>query len=944
MRKLSVVVLLAAVLPLLSGAAKNAWDIWREGYETYQKGEILRDRGEHTQALEAFRKALALYQEILRARPDWDQSIIKSRITDCEREIANARKLLGDNGSGIPSLPPEPQVGGVDFAEQESRRQAEENYRKRIADLTAANEALQKEIERLKANEVDALKLLREQRVLQERCALLEKQKLELEKKNADPAAEVETLSQQLVEEKLASEQLAKRLQLAETRAEKLDADLMEANRKAGLAEAALKQNSAEVQRLNQMLEELRRVQNELTRQIAEHEAAVAAAEQKLKAAEEKVAALTTELAVANSRLAEAVNGGNTGLASEVLSENARLKKEAEEARQAKETAEAAALEAGSNHRLAQLELVQVRETLQRVETLRLNLEQKYAELAKSLELEQASSRLSEVEMKNLRERNAKLETDMREWSERCAQLESQLKNRDTAVAQSLRESDETNAALNAQVTALKEQLETQNRELELLTTQKTSLEQALSTATADLAESKSALTQAEEKYKTATEAGGAERSKLEQEIAVLQKNFQAVQKEAAELRATVEQLKQTQEKLTAARQRIAELEKSAAGLLEEQKKNQNLSEENAALRRQIAERPAAEAPPAEPLVVTNVAAPANLSVADLLEAGRKAETEEAWDLAAWNYRAALAKEPENVSAATALGLLHLRREEFEPAEQNLALAAARAPEDPTIAAARAEALIGLGKFGNALSILEKPLAATPGDFRLRMASARAFAGSGQSEAAEEGFLAAVKLDPASPAPLLELARLKLAAGDEKNASDAYEKARSLGAGPDPVLEPKLGKKISEQRELAAFMMTAAAEAAGNGDWTSALWYYRQLTQIDKNNRLLPLRIAFGQMRMKEFPQALESIAMAPASPEGDLLKVLVYLHQERFADAAKAADEARRKNDGKPLTITPDWPELRKEFETMRSSGALKQSVAGLDCEKKLEGLVAGE
>ncbi|WP_294477678.1 hypothetical protein [uncultured Victivallis sp.] len=219
MRKFILFVLLAAVLPLLSGAARNAWDIWREGYETYHKGEILRDRGEHIQALETFRKALALYQEIQRARPDWDQNIIKSRIADCEREIANARKLLGDTDSSPIPVRPEPQVGGVDFAEQESLRKEEENYRKRITDLTTENETLRKEIEQLKANEVDALKLLREQRVLQEKCALLEKQKLELEKKNADPDAEIETLKRRLVEEKLASEQLSGRLRLAETRA-----------------------------------------------------------------------------------------------------------------------------------------------------------------------------------------------------------------------------------------------------------------------------------------------------------------------------------------------------------------------------------------------------------------------------------------------------------------------------------------------------------------------------------------------------------------------------------------------------------------------------------------------------------------------------------------------------------------------------------------------------
>ena len=81
---------------------------------------------------------------------------------------------------------------------------------------------------------------------------------------------------------------------------------------------------------------------------------------------------------------------------------------------------------------------------------------------------------------------------------------------------------------------------------------------------------------------------------------------------------------------------------------------------------------------------------------------------------------------------------------------------------------------------------------------------------------------------------------------------------------------------------------------------------------------------------------------MTPASAEGDLLKVLVYLHQERFADAARAANEAKQRNGGKPLAITPEWPELRNEFDTISRSEALKQSVAGIECGKALRDLVA--
>ena len=169
MRRVILLALLAAAVPFLSGAAKNAWDTWRQGYETYLKGEASRDRGEYTRALEFFQKSLELYREIQRTRPDWDQNVIRTRIADSEREIANVRKLLG--AEAAPSAP-EPEVpaapGGIDFVEQESRKNELELFRKKLFDPTAENELLRKENDRLKASEVDALKLLREQRVLPE--------------------------------------------------------------------------------------------------------------------------------------------------------------------------------------------------------------------------------------------------------------------------------------------------------------------------------------------------------------------------------------------------------------------------------------------------------------------------------------------------------------------------------------------------------------------------------------------------------------------------------------------------------------------------------------------------------------------------------------------------------------------------------------------------------
>ena len=103
--------------------------------------------------------------------------------------------------------------------------------------------------------------------------------------------------------------------------------------------------------------------------------------------------------------------------------------------------------------------------------------------MTKQLELEKASGELSSVELRNLRERNVKLEGDMKSWSERCAKLEEQLKNRDSAVSKSIEAGDAANRELAAEIKALKQQLATQNRELKVLLDQKSSQEKALAAA-----------------------------------------------------------------------------------------------------------------------------------------------------------------------------------------------------------------------------------------------------------------------------------------------------------------------------------------------------------------------------------------------------------------------------------------------------------------------------
>ncbi len=100
MKRILYLLLFAGILPFLIGAPprgakkQDAWDIWRRGYETYLRGDVLKDRGDYTRALDTYKEALECYLEIKKTRTDWDQNIIDRRIADCEKAIAAVEKLI----------------------------------------------------------------------------------------------------------------------------------------------------------------------------------------------------------------------------------------------------------------------------------------------------------------------------------------------------------------------------------------------------------------------------------------------------------------------------------------------------------------------------------------------------------------------------------------------------------------------------------------------------------------------------------------------------------------------------------------------------------------------------------------------------------------------------------------------------------------------------------
>ena len=304
------VLLVLFVLPAfapLAAAEFSPWDAWRLGYTTFEKGIQLRDKGDYVGAVEQFNAARRHYVNVQKARPDWNQSIIQGRINDCDRELNALKKLVGSR----PAAPPAPRessaIAGADFVELQSIRQQAAGYKQKLFEAMTELEELRRQVEQGKTAAAEIANLLRDQRIQQEKYALLEKRYHTLEQQALEPDGRIEELRKQLLEEKLNSEVAAKRLQVAEARIQKLDRDAAELFNARGIAEAAARQKEAEATRLERELAELRRFQEEAVSQRSALQFRLDQAEKKLKEATERDDARTQELAQLRGQLREAL-------------------------------------------------------------------------------------------------------------------------------------------------------------------------------------------------------------------------------------------------------------------------------------------------------------------------------------------------------------------------------------------------------------------------------------------------------------------------------------------------------------------------------------------------------------------------------------------------------------------------------------------------------------
>ena len=172
--------------------SRELWDIWRQGFEYYEKGEMKMISGKYAESLPLYQKSLESFQEVRRQNPQWNRNVIEYRMNLCRRRLSTAKRRADEasdaakralNRSSLPVAetvtPSIPAATTTSVASREMDRKLqdaiqENNLRKKQI------EELQRELTQLRPGAARAEAALKQIRGLMEERTNLEKQLVSL--------------------------------------------------------------------------------------------------------------------------------------------------------------------------------------------------------------------------------------------------------------------------------------------------------------------------------------------------------------------------------------------------------------------------------------------------------------------------------------------------------------------------------------------------------------------------------------------------------------------------------------------------------------------------------------------------------------------------------------------------------------------------------------------
>lgn len=857
-------VLAFTAVPGADTLESSPWVGWRQGFQAYDQAEVYKMDGNYSKALDSYTRSRDYFAAIQRYFPEWNSKVVGERVKLCENQIAQMRMNLeraeragktepqklkrNDSAYSRPGRDTESRTGtytSTASGEVPSSRlylemQSElDQYRRRLRKALSEIDDLQVKLQQSEARSRDTESLLKENRSLQEKYDLLELQFKELQSKTS--SFDQERYESQLVSLKHTNEEAMKQIKLLENELRNKDQDYA-----ASRGEVLKHRNEVltltnEVRRLNREVEQLR---------------SRAAEAGKIRALNERIAGLENELKSKELRierlmklLSQSANDGstaNTALNDEIK----RLKGEVEQLRKS----------SGQESKL--------RRRISDLTAAESELQQQMAELTETLK--QRNTELQALKNDDQIHRN-KLEKSAREIRDlegRCQALENEIKN----MANRYSELEKR----------YQDRLRSDAANQEKLQQEKLQIEKKLNAAVSDLRKTSDELEKVRKEYAASENLLKESRGRLIELTAKLQSaevelsKMNEVQKAYDEMKNRMEEFrKASNSDVLTALNRIPTLEET---LRRSEKENKVLLDENDALKKKLrqleaAARTAAEqnktltyqletlrksgarepqtgtlpaAPPAveptEPVVpvkVETAVEPVRTEqIENYLAEGRSARNRGNFEIAKWNFRQVLMRDPDNLEASALLGVLYYQEGRFDDAVELLTPVIVKINDDEAVINALARSLIALRKYDEALKVISELRTRRNGRASARMLLAEAVVWSrkGDNQKAEEFFKLVLELDGNNAEAPYELA-LMLSAdpGRLQEAGEFYRLALANGVEQDSYLEEVL-RSSNNSSTTCEFMLGNVREALLKNDMVSAAWYFEEAEKIDKDN------------------------------------------------------------------------------------------------------------
>ena len=877
-----------AVATLLSAFSLRAdelspWDEWRLGYTSFEIGEQKRSRGDYTAALAAFEKSRGHYLAVKRARPDWNQKVIRERLNACDTQIAELRRLLGDKAPAAPAdgeAKPKPDTASSGKPEPPPVRTVSDDavqLRKLRAELVEAKselEELRGERARRGNYETEIANLLRDRKIAREKYALLEKRCQKLQEELKKPESALQELRRQLVEKNERLADAEKSIRLLEERLRRGERGAVENNRERNQLRSQLRQAGEEQQRLRGEVETLR--------------ASIEAERSRVERAHARIAELEKALREAEKTFSAKSSGGGSSVNREEL---ARLRNIADAAEKRADQFQKQCVELRG-------ECDELTKKFQALEQLRAKNEADIAVLRAESDRQRTRAESLADELANVRELQRKQEDELKRTLAEIEPLRARLARRDSEDFKGMVEARDAMRKLDAEIAALK------TREAEsavaLAEEKKTAeaLRREVNILRGELRKAKAEQKSVEQELESIRGNSGKYRDLLEK-YQRLESNFEALRRENQENRAKLAAASPREAELRRIKLRLVELNQLKNALGKEQRLNTELLAEHKRLKEELKILRAKSAQLSAARKQLETLKAMQLEVEELRRVNRDAVT---------RLERMKNLEGELVAAKRALiesGAAQLELHEVKQAyakavaERNAAATEAASLRDQLARSKRSRGTSNAKKSGaeQELEQLRQQLRSANEKLaqletltqqleQLRKLNdelmyARSFEAELVKARTQLGELARYKEE------LAGMSRLNEQLVNEKN-----ELEEKLAHRSDPAEEIDEQSRIilAITKEKPEVYVKGGKDAERDGNIELSIWNYRKALELDRNNAEASERLGMLLLRREEFTEAARLLAVArSAAPDRlDLALALsrAYLGLKRFGNA----------------------------------------------------------